>query len=135
MCHAALGCKVSHAVNLAEPYDIFYIYVISDQILVIVVYVNDTNQTFSVQPKIIQETAVLSEFVYIRRVVDRRVVIAKENDQTAAQLFLQNLAPLNINVFVKKHVNLLVMSYKYLQIYSFYFEKCLSLYKNTPIYT
>ena len=69
--HATLRGQICNAVNLAEPYDILNVNVVAYQVLVVVVYVNDSNQSFPVLSKIIQEAAVLSEFVYVGRVVDR----------------------------------------------------------------
>ena len=67
--HPALAGHVCHAVHLSEPYDILYADIISYEIFLVFVDVYHPHQSFAMLPVEVQERAVLTESVYIGRIV------------------------------------------------------------------
>ena len=45
--HARLCSHVGHAVHLSVPYDVLDVYVVAQQVFLIVVHIDDTHQTFA----------------------------------------------------------------------------------------
>ena len=58
-----LFCQVVYAFHAAIPYDIFNIYVVTDQCLDVVVNVDYTYQTIALLSEIIEESRVLTEWI------------------------------------------------------------------------
>ena len=58
-----LFCQVVYAFHAAIPYDIFYIYIVTDQCLDVVVNIYYTYQTLTLLSEIVQECRVLAEWI------------------------------------------------------------------------
>ena len=93
--------QAGHAVHRTEPDDVFDVNVVSNQVFLVVVHVNDTGKPFPVQSVEVQETAVLAVGIGVGRVIGRCTVVAEEQNQPALDLVLELVASGNIDVFVE----------------------------------
>lgn len=99
--HAALCGEVGHAVHGTEPYDVFNVDIIANQIFLVVVYVDYPHESFAVLSVKIKKTAVLPVFVYVGRIIGRRIVVSEKQYQAFFHLTLQPVASGCICFFVK----------------------------------
>ena len=89
MFHTALCGKIGHAVYVAEPYDIFDVDIVANQVFLVVVYVNHSHESFTVLPVKVEEAAVLPVLVDIVWIVGRCVIVSKKQYQAFFHLTLQ----------------------------------------------
>ena len=99
--HAALCGEVGHAVHGTEPYDVFNVDIIANQIFLVVVYVDYSHESFAVLSVKIKKTAVLPVFVYVGRIIGWRIVVSEKQYQAFFHLTLQPVASGCICFFVK----------------------------------
>ena len=99
--HAALCSEVGHAVHGTEPYDVFNVDIIANQIFLEVVYVDYSHESFAVLSVKIKKTAVLPVFVYVGRIIGWRIVVPEKQYQAFFHLTLQPVASGCICFFVK----------------------------------
>ena len=77
--HADALSHIVHTVNTAIPHNVFYVDVVANKRLDVVVDVDDTNKSVAVKSEIIQERRVLTErIIAIGWEITRRLVIAKQ---------------------------------------------------------
>ena len=68
--------EVAHRRHVTEPDDVVDVDVVAEEVFFLVVYVNHTDQSFAFLTEIIEETAVLTEFIGVGRIVARRIIVA-----------------------------------------------------------
>ena len=78
--HTAFIGHVAYTVYRTIPHNVFNIDVVTDQIFVVVVYINDSGQTVTMLSEIIQKAAVLSEFINICRIIIWSVIVTENKD-------------------------------------------------------
>ena len=102
LCHRSrisytrLSSQVSNAVHTAIPYDILDVYVVTNQPFLALVCIYDAHQTLAVLAEIVQEGTVLTELVPVTRIVARRDIVARKDDDTASYTLGQYLAALYV---------------------------------------
>ena len=99
--HAALCGEVGHAVHGTEPYDVFNVDIIANQIFLVVVYVDYPHESFAVLSVKIKKTAVLPVFVYVGLIIGWRIFVSEKQYQAFFHLTLQPVASGCICFFVK----------------------------------
>ena len=101
LCPHALS-HVGNALYAAVPYDVFYIYVVSDECVYIVVDVNHTHESIAVLSEIIEERGVLSEGeIGVGGIVGRRLIVAKQYYHSAFDQSLEFIPSIDISFFTK----------------------------------
>ena len=100
--HADALSHIVHAVNTAIPHNVFNIDVVANKRLDVVVDVDDTYKSVTVQSEIIQERRVLTErIIAIGREITRRLVIAKQYDNATLYKLLKLGAAVHVGSLVK----------------------------------
>ena len=99
--HAALCGKVGHTVHVTEPYDVFDVNIVANQVFLVVVYVDYPHESFAVLSVKIKKTTVLPVFVCVGRIIGRCIVVPEKQYQAFFHLTLQPVASGHICFFVK----------------------------------
>ena len=100
--HAYLCGEVVNAVHAAIPYDVLDVDIVAEDSLTVVVYVDDSYESVSVQTEIIQERRVLSErIITVARVVTGRLVVAENNYYAVVHKTSEPCPAVYVGLFVK----------------------------------
>ena len=99
---AHLCSKVADGGRKAHPYDVLHVDVIAEEPFFVVINIDDSHQTVTVLPEVIQERRVLTHGrIAVGWIVAGRLIIAEEHDDTLAnQLFQFGTTP-NIGIFIE----------------------------------
>ena len=104
VCHAAFLGHLHNAGHFAVPDDVVNVNLIAQQGFGAAVGINDAHQAIAVLTEEIEERTVLTEFIRIRRVVHRALVVAHQDNQAVAYQLAQSGAALNVGILGEKHL-------------------------------
>ena len=100
--HADALSHIVHTVNTAIPHNVFYVDVVANKRLDVVVDVDDTYKSVTVKSEIIQERRVLTErIIAIGWEITRRLVIAKQYYNATLYKLLKLGAAVHVGCLVK----------------------------------
>ena len=101
-----LGGHVAHTVHTAVPYDVFYVDVVADEGLLILVDVDHAHQAVALLTEVVEKRGVLAEGVIgVGGVVARRLVVAEEQNDAVAHEFFQAGAAVDIGLFAEHSID------------------------------
>ena len=98
---AGLRSHVGHAVDRTEPYNVLNVDVVTDKPFLARVGIDDANEAIAMKAEIIEEGTVLTELVGIGRIVDGRIVVTCEQNQSVFHALPQESAPSYIGFFTE----------------------------------
>ena len=104
VCHAAFLGHLHNAGHFAVPDDVVNVNLIAQQGFGAAVGIDDAHQAIAVLAEEIEERTVLTEFIRIRRVVHRALVVAHQDNQAVAYQLAQSSAALNVGILGEKHL-------------------------------
>ena len=100
--NAHAGGHLANAVNRTIPNYVFYVNVVAEEKLAVVVYVDNSHEARLSQSEIVEERRVLAEgAIGVRGIVTWRLVVAEKDYYTAADKALQLVAAAQICLFAE----------------------------------
>ncbi len=111
--YAYLRGHICYTVYTAVPDDVVYVDIVAEQILLVIVDIDDADESVALQAKVVEECAVLTEVVDIAGVVGGAIVVARQKDEATAHKLLQGLAALSISLFIKHRVAIFMIICSY----------------------
>ena len=101
--YADFCCEVTDGWYEAIPDDIVDVDVVAEERFGIVVNIDDTDECLPCLTEVVEEGGVLTEAVCVCRIVAGAVVVAEEDDESAADFCLEFVAARDVNFLAENH--------------------------------
>ena len=93
---ARLRGHIAYAIYGAKPHDILNINIVANEPLVARISIDDTDESVTLEAEVIEEGAVLTEFVAVGRIIHWRLIVAKQDDKPVLNALAQDAAAVHI---------------------------------------
>ena len=105
--HSCCRGHVANAVDGAVPNDVVDVNIVAKEVFGIIVNVDYSGEAVALCTEEIEEAAILAEGVAVVGIVSRALVVAQDDDESAAHLVGQGLAAHDVNIFAKHKAKIL----------------------------
>ena len=95
-----------YARNGTCPNYVVHIDILSEEVLLSFVYIDDTDKVLQVMSEKISECTVLTERISVGRIVERTVAVAEYQNDTSFDIFHELLASHHVSLFAEHNLSL-----------------------------